>query len=76
MLAIRIKKKQTTGAGGEYDTNMLVDNKTTKYVYFNEYDELVDRMRKLYASKEAGNTSHDNEIQSIIEELREGGIIY
>ena len=76
LLAKRTKKKQTTGAGGEYDANMLVDNKTTKYVYFNEYDELVDRMRKLYASKEAGNTSHDNEIQSIIEELREGGIIY
>ena len=67
-------RRYTTGSG--YDASMLVDDRTTQYVYFNDYDEIVDRLRKLYASQEAGNTSHTNEIQSIIEELREANIIY
>lgn len=46
------------------------------YVYWDDPNELVDRLRLLYASQAAGNTSHSNEIISIIEELREAGIIY
>ena len=46
-----------------------------EYVYYDSYDELIDRLRLLVADKEAGNTSHDNEILSIIEELEEGKII-
>ena len=62
--------------GRGYDASMVVDDRREKYVYFDNYDELVDRMRLLYASKEAGNNGHDNEIASIIEELREARIIY
>ena len=40
----------------------------------NKPKELVDRL--LWSSKVAGHTGHDNEIMSIIEELREWGIIY
>lgn len=46
------------------------------YVYWNDVNELIDRLRLLIASQAAGNTSHSNEIVSIIEELREAGIIY
>lgn len=45
------------------------------YVYWNDPNELVDRLRLLIASQAAGNTGVNNEIISIIEELRESGII-
>ena len=46
------------------------------YIYWNTPGELVDRLRLLCSSKMAGHSGHDNEIMSIIEELREEGIIY
>lgn len=49
---------------------------TFDYVYWDDPNELVDRLRLLLAEKSAGNSNHSNEIQSIIEELREAGIIY
>ena len=47
-----------------------------EYVYWNKPKEVVDRLRLLWSSKVAGHTGHDNEIMSIIEELREEDIIY
>lgn len=47
----------------------------TDFVYWDDPNELVDRLKMLVASKDAGNTNHDNEIISIIEELKEAGII-
>lgn len=44
-------------------------------VYWDNPNELVSRLRLLIASTEAGNTSHENEIINIIEELRESGYI-
>lgn len=46
------------------------------YVYWDDPNELVDRLRLLMATQSAGNTSHSNEILSLIEELREAKIIY
>ncbi|CAB0040503.1 unnamed protein product [Trichogramma brassicae] len=46
------------------------------FVYWNDPNELVDRLRLLVAERSAGNNAHDNEITSIIEELREDGYIY
>lgn len=46
------------------------------YVHWNDPNELVNRLRLLIGSKRAGHTGHDNEILSIVEELREAGIIY
>ena len=45
-------------------------------MYWNDVNELVDRLKLLVAEKSAGNNSHDNEIMSIIEELREERLIY
>lgn len=42
------------------------------YVHWDDPNELVDRLRLILASQAAGNNSHTNEINSIIEELREG----
>ncbi|KAL4127490.1 hypothetical protein QTP88_011657 [Uroleucon formosanum] len=44
-------------------------------VYWNDPNELVDRLRLLLASKASGNTGVSNEIISIFEELHEAGLI-
>lgn len=54
---------------------MNFTNKKREYIYWNDPNELVNRLRLLLASKHAGHTGHDNEIVSIIEELREDNII-
>lgn len=46
------------------------------YIYWDDPNELVNRLRLLWLSKQAGNSGVDNEINSIVEELRESGIIY
>lgn len=45
------------------------------FSYWNDPNELVDRLRLLISSTSAGHTGHNNEIISIIEELRESNII-
>lgn len=47
----------------------------TDYVYWDDPNELIERLKLLIGSKSAGNTNHDNEIISIVEELKEAGII-
>ena len=59
-----------TGSGlMKYSTNKI------DYVHWNDPNELVDRLRLLLASEYAGNNNHNNEIISILEELREANII-
>ena len=55
----------------------LIPKNKPVFVYWNNIEELIARLRKLVASKYAGNTSveEENEISSIIEELREEKII-
>jgi len=43
-------------------------------VYWNDPNELVDRLRLLLASQSAGNTGVSNEILAIFEEFYESGI--
>lgn len=45
------------------------------YVYWDDPNELVERLKLLIASRDAGNTGLDNEIIAIIEELRESGFV-
>lgn len=52
------------------------NNMNMDYVYWDDPNELVDRLRLLVAEQSAGNNNHINEIHSIIEELREDGYIY
>ena len=46
------------------------------YKYWDDPNELVDRLRLLVAERSAGNNNHDNEIMAIIEELREAQVIF
>lgn len=57
------------------DLMKLESFKNSEYVYWDNPNELVDRLRLLYASNSAGHTGHRNEIISILEELREADII-
>ena len=50
-------------------------NNYTEYVYWDNPNELVERLKLLDAEKAAGNNNHDNEIQNILEELKEYGYI-
>lgn len=54
---------------------MTVNSNPIDYSYWDDPNELVDRLRLLIASSSAGHTGHNNEIISIIEELREARII-
>lgn len=49
--------------------------KDKEYTYWDDPNELVNRLRLLLASDSAGNKNHKNEIISIIEELKEANII-
>ena len=54
---------------------MTLNENKINYVYWDNPNELVDRFRLLEASHQAGRNAHDNEILSIIEKLREAGLI-
>ena len=72
-----LKNKKTTGTGINSNNIVkpVVDLNSVRYEYWDDPNELVDRLGLLVASKQAGNTSVNNEILSIIEELREARII-
>lgn len=54
---------------------MEVNLNKPNYIYWDNPNEIVDRLRLLIASQHAGNNNHSNEIISIVEELREANII-
>lgn len=70
------KRRSVEGTGLTSDYKIARIGTSMDYVYWDDPNELVDRLRLLVAEKAAGNPSHVNEIQSIIEELREAGYIY
>ena len=55
---------------------MVTSSAPIDYVHWNDPNELVDRLRLLVSERESGHTGHENEINSIIEELREAKTIY
>ena len=64
-------RKFTTGGG----LNSSHEDRFVKHGYFDNCNELVERMRLLVSEKRVQNNSYDSEISSIIEELRESGIV-
>lgn len=54
---------------------MKLNNFKPNYIYWNDVNELCERLQLLIASQNAGHTGHRNEILSIIEELHEAGVI-
>lgn len=58
-------------SGSGLNMNLQLNN----LVYWNDLNELYDRLRLLLASKAAGNTGVGNEIISNFEKLLESGLI-
>lgn len=56
---------------GHTGQGLTLSGDLTNFIYWNDPNELVDRLKILLASQQAGNTSHNNEINSILEELHE-----
>lgn len=52
-----------------------LSKKRIDYVYYDDVNEIVERLRILVASQRGGNNGHNNEILSILEELREANVI-
>lgn len=65
-----------SGSGIETDFMTVNNNTSVDYTYWDDPNELVERLRLLVSSSSAGHTGHNNEIISIIEELREANIIH
>lgn len=55
---------------------MSLNHQNKEYVFFDDPNEIITRLKLLASSYQAGNLGHTNEIMSILEELRELDIIY
>ncbi|XP_072757503.1 uncharacterized protein [Anoplolepis gracilipes] len=66
--------KRKIGKGINLSRTVTLSENKIEYVHWNDPNKLVDRLRLLEASRQAGNNAHGNEIMSIIEELREAGL--
>ena len=67
-----------SGMGGvleDMQIEMSPEKRRKDYVYWDNPNELCERLELLVNSKQAGHTGHDAEIMSIVEELREIGVI-
>lgn len=73
LLTIRKSARSKTGRG--ISPQIKYSNNKLDFVYWDNPNELVNRLRLLISSQQAGHTNHNNEIISIIEELREAKII-
>jgi len=68
-----IKPKKKSGRG--LSRAMTLNDNVIDYVHWDDPNELVDRLRLLEVLRQAGHNAYDNAMLSIIEELREAGII-
>lgn len=66
--------ERKSGSGIEMD--FVPYNENVVYEFYDDPNELCERLRLLIASKAAGNSNHSQEINSIISELREAGVIF
>lgn len=69
------KQKKQKKSGSGIETEFIPYNENVAYEFYDDPNELCDRLRLLIASRSAGNTNHAQEINSLIAELRESGYI-
>jgi len=71
LMSTESKKKSGRGLPRALNDNAI------DYMHWDDPNELMDHLRLLEASRQAGHNAHDNEMLSIIEEFRgsEAGII-
>lgn len=71
----RVAKIKRIIHGRSLQKNFIPYTENIVYEYYDDPNELCDRLRLLTSSKSAGNSNHDQEINSILEELRERHVI-
>lgn len=64
-----------THHGTGIETEFIPYSENVAYEFYDDPNELCDRLRLLIASRAAGNSNHAQEINSLIAELRESGYI-
>lgn len=74
-IAMNSDAEETTGKGLQIPFVPYMKKTKTSFTYWDDPNELVDRLRLLLASQAAGHTNHTNEIRSILDELKEAHII-
>lgn len=72
----RMKERRIKYGGEGIEKKFIPYTENIVYEYYDDPNELVERLMLLVSSKSAGNTNHDQEINSIVEELRERNIIH
>jgi len=70
LMSTEPKKKSGRGL----PCTMILNDNAIDYVHWDDPNELMDRLRLLEASHQASHNAHDNEMLSIIEELREASL--
>lgn len=71
----RVKSMGEKRYGYGIESEFIPYEQNISYEYWDDPNELVDRLRLLVSSKAAGHSGHNKEIMSIVEELRESNII-
>lgn len=56
---------------GPRGSGITLSNAQQNIIYYDDPNEIINRLRLLLGSREAGNTGHENEINAIMEELNE-----
>lgn len=70
-----VRRRKSATVGASLERAFIPYNQNIVYEYYDDPNELCVRLKLLLSSKSAGNSNHDQEINSIVEELRERGII-
>lgn len=70
-----VRRKKSATVGASLERAFIPYNQNIVYEYYDDPNELCVRLKLLLSSKSAGNSNHDQEINSIVEELRERSII-
>lgn len=70
------EKKDETKGGGSIEVDFIPYNENIVHEFYDDPNELCERLRLLIASRVAGNSNHMQEINSIIAELREADVIF
>lgn len=69
------KKYKLKMFGRGLENEFIPYTQNIAYEYFDDPNELCERLKLLVSSRQAGNSNHSQEINSILEELRELNVI-
>lgn len=75
LIGVKMNKKKKNIDSMNLKNNVYMNASKPMLIYWDDVNEIINRLRLIVSSTIAGNNSHQNEIISIIEELRESDYI-